>query len=201
MCLASTQAIWAWFNARHTHDPSYLRFLDSFGTQPLSHMRTYAALMDNHANPLALQSSPDLLAVNALRAKQSLPPVDLLSPHAGCSIIHPLHPTDCLRAQTAFFLGTLRRAVPLYAPVYLLPQLLFRPWRELLHLSTFGHVAGSLARSSVFLSAYCTVGTSSKRPVAGAIPGVRARACERMCDKPWVVVVRACVCGVYCTDR
>jgi hypothetical protein len=34
MCAASMVIIWAWFNARTCHDPSYLNFLDSFGNHP-----------------------------------------------------------------------------------------------------------------------------------------------------------------------
>ena len=63
--------------------------------------------------------------------------------------------TPAPRTSCAGFL----RALPLYAPVHLVPLLLFSSQRLLRRpLQSLGGSAFSIARSSAFLSTYCTMG-------------------------------------------
>ena len=73
-----------------------------------------------------------------------------------CECLHP--ETGCAEQSLRFFIEGLRRALPVYVPVYLVPMLLFRR-RDLLRqpLQSVLRMSASVARSCTFLSLYCTL--------------------------------------------
>lgn len=148
--VASGQVIWSWINQPWSLDLAYENFLDHHGGKDLSRQAYFGAY---HGN------APDTnLAV--------MPCVVPLAAETPCALANPaspsfcevLHPHEgCVGAGLTFFKGGLRRALPVYVPVYLVSTLVFRskslvkaPWQTVLG------IIRNVLQSSVFLSAYCT---------------------------------------------
>eukprot|EP00002_Diphylleia_rotans_P035419 TRINITY_DN7720_c0_g1_i1.p1 TRINITY_DN7720_c0_g1~~TRINITY_DN7720_c0_g1_i1.p1 ORF type:complete len:519 (-),score=96.81 TRINITY_DN7720_c0_g1_i1:307-1863(-) len=153
MMLASAQVLWAWLFKPDALDPGYGRFLDIHGgkhkaviraiqsfiySQPISHVESLNKLLQPHGRLL-----------------------NPASPSLCCDVLHPGH-SSCIRGQLSFFNESYRRSIPVYLPVYLAPMLIFH-YRSLLKdpLGTITRSMTGVARSSLFLSCYCTFAWSA----------------------------------------
>jgi len=156
MALASSQIIWAWLFNRSTVEPVYLRFLDQHGGRAACVQHAY---VDLHRGNRRIE--PKWLdQINAARSSEGRGMLDLSGQPLTklmCEVLHR-DTTSCTRATFSFFQKAYLRALPVYLPVYLLPMLLFKHKQLLKHpLAILLPTALNLARSSLFLSSYCTM--------------------------------------------
>jgi len=152
MSLASAQVLWTWLVQRRGMDATYVRFLDVHGAQPKPIREALAHLLQNAPVPSSL--IPPLSPYLPGRAVW-LPRGRLHDQF--CSLLHP-QTSSCTLATLQFFIKGLRRALPVYLPVYLLPLIIFNRKRLFNDpVGTLRHTAVGIARSSAFLSSYCAV--------------------------------------------
>ncbi|XXQ33732.1 Transmembrane protein 135 N-terminal domain-containing protein [Plasmodiophora brassicae] len=176
MALASGQVLYAYVFDPSLLDKGYLGFLNYQGGKA-------RVVVDSYSNCMMGKEIPggQLAKLNLHRQRIGLAPV---SPgHDGCEILHP-GTSSCFGATVSFFLESMRRALPVYVPVYFLPLLMFKtrrilsqPWQQSWHT-----VLGIL-RSSSFLASYCSVAwlvscwartIGLKSPISGYLSGLAA---------------------------
>ena len=155
MCAASAVVMSCWIFEPRALERGYLRFLNRQSGKDDRVLRSIAAAFDGE-----LHSRPGVLAaLNAHRASLALPALRMPLPH-GCAHCNVLHPAQsCEGHLVGYWAAGWARALPLYAPVHLLPLLLFRP---ALLLRKPGplllQAALKAGRSALFLSSYCASG-------------------------------------------
>lgn len=116
-------------------------------------LSTIPTILERGDSSVILQQLHEWLADNP---KMSLATLPLHKPDLVCQIVHP--GTTCHHDAFQFFLGGIRRSLPVYLPVYLLPALVLRlkklkrqPKQESKKLLV------NISRSTLFLAMYCTV--------------------------------------------
>ncbi|KAL5705247.1 hypothetical protein ACHQM5_023577 [Ranunculus cassubicifolius] len=148
MCLSSSQILSAYILNQDSLPPSYKSFLNHHGGK----------------DPVILQGVKDIACglpfsnLEAIEKHYKSVGVDInLDPEmkVPCSIIHGHQP--CVSHIISFLIRAYARALPVYLPIYLVPALIVhrqdlskRPY-TILGKGLFG-----TARSSLFLSAYCS---------------------------------------------
>eukprot|EP01117_Protostelium_nocturnum_P015080 TRINITY_DN5803_c0_g1_i2.p1 TRINITY_DN5803_c0_g1~~TRINITY_DN5803_c0_g1_i2.p1 ORF type:complete len:375 (+),score=113.45 TRINITY_DN5803_c0_g1_i2:615-1739(+) len=154
MALASAQVIWAWLYYRESVDSSYLRFLDHQGGRKM--VIQEACAMNLKGGPEAILATPKTLTkLNKHRAKLGYSPVEANDPRFHCVNLHP-ESTSCTLSFIYFLKDAFRRALPVYIPIFVVPQILFKPKTLVTRpFSSIYHVLMGIARSSTFLSMYC----------------------------------------------
>ena len=147
MCLSTAQIGYSWIILPSTLPPSYIRFLNRQGGKSLA---VYDALREASARPPG--AAPAALA--SLRGTR----------HAHFCGARPcgfLHPGRSCAAHVARFLpAAYLRAVPVYFPVYLIPAILVHRKRLVQRrggAELWPKIGAGIARSSLFLSLFCTL--------------------------------------------
>jgi len=155
--------IWTYVFHTKALDPAYVAFLNRHSQFPPVVVRAVGRMQAG----LPLE---DLHALNQIRerlARPGKPPAPLAHAHAydqlesvAARASALLHPTRSFPVFAAlFFVRGLLNALPVYAPVYGVPLVLFR--RRKLARDPRGVLTETLhgvARSSTFLALYCTLG-------------------------------------------
>ncbi|XP_031374478.1 uncharacterized protein LOC116189089 isoform X1 [Punica granatum] len=148
MCLSSSQILSAYILKQDSLPPSYKSFLNTHGGK----------------NPTILQGVKEIASgipftnLEAIERYYKSMGVDInLDPNMKipCSIIHGNQP--CTSHSVSFLIQAYKRALPVYLPVYLIPALIVHR-QDLLKrpYTILGKSLLGTARSSLFLSAYCS---------------------------------------------
>ncbi len=188
MSAASAVVMSCWIFQPRALDASYLRFLNRQSGKDVRLLRAIAAAFDGD-----LSSKPGVLAaLNDHRVAVSLQPLTLPPAH-GCEHCNVLHlPAESCEGHLCTYLAAAwLRALPLYAPVHILPLLLFWPGLLLRKPGTVLPAALlKVSRSALFLASFCTSGfailCASARLAQAA--GVRSRR--------WHAQLGSALCGL-----
>ncbi|ESQ38870.1 hypothetical protein EUTSA_v10001817mg [Eutrema salsugineum] len=148
MCLSSSQILSAYILSQESLPSSYKSFLNKQGGKDLSILQ---GVKD-------IASAKPFTNLRAIEKYYKSVGVDIkLDPNmkVPCSIIHGKE--SCTKHGITFFLQAYKRALPVYVPVYLIPALIVHR-QDLLkkQYSILGKGLLGTARSSLFLSTYCT---------------------------------------------
>uniref|UniRef100_M4EGZ6 Transmembrane protein 135 N-terminal domain-containing protein n=1 Tax=Brassica campestris TaxID=3711 RepID=M4EGZ6_BRACM len=148
MCLSSSQILSAYILKQESLPSSYKSFLNKHGGKDLSILQ---GIKD-------LASAKPFTNLRAIEKHYKSVGVDIkLDPNMRipCSMIHGGE--SCTKHGLTFFLQAYMRALPVYVPVYLIPALIVHR-QDLLkkQYSILGKGLFGTARSSLFLSTYCT---------------------------------------------
>ncbi|KAF8116400.1 hypothetical protein N665_0018s0010 [Sinapis alba] len=148
MCLSSSQILSAYILKQESLPSSYKSFLNKHGGKDLSILQ---GIKD-------LASAKPFTNLRAIEKYYKSVGVDIkLDPSMKipCSMIHGGE--SCTKHGLTFFLQAYKRALPVYVPVYLIPALIVHR-QDLLkkQYSILGKGLLGTARSSLFLSTYCT---------------------------------------------
>ncbi|CAH8313137.1 unnamed protein product [Eruca vesicaria subsp. sativa] len=148
MCLSSSQILSAYILKQESLPSSYKSFLNKHGGKDLSILQ---GIKD-------LASAKPFTNLRAIEKYYKSVGVDIkLDPNMKipCSIIHGGE--SCTKHGLTFILQAYMRALPVYVPVYLIPALIVHR-QDLLkkQYSILGKGLLGTARSSLFLSTYCT---------------------------------------------
>ncbi|CAN8314237.1 unnamed protein product [Cochlearia groenlandica] len=148
MCLASSQILSAYILKQESLPSSYKSFLNKQGGKDLSIIQ---GVKD-------LASAQPFTSLRAIEKHYKSVGVHIkLDPNmkVPCSIIHGKE--SCTKHSIIFFFQAYKRALPVYIPVYLIPALIVHR-QDLLkkQYSILGKGLLGTARSSLFLSTYCT---------------------------------------------
>eukprot|EP00002_Diphylleia_rotans_P013288 TRINITY_DN2596_c0_g1_i3.p1 TRINITY_DN2596_c0_g1~~TRINITY_DN2596_c0_g1_i3.p1 ORF type:complete len:495 (+),score=96.21 TRINITY_DN2596_c0_g1_i3:59-1543(+) len=175
MMAANAQVLWAWIFAPDMLDGGYLRFLNHHGGKADPLLRGVQGLHSDPSliNPVAIQKILTPLGRTSFDASHR---------YACCHITHP-RDDSCTIGQLRYFLQCLRRAVPVYVPIYAAPLLIFH-LRSLASspITTLARASLGILRSSLFLASYCASAWASvcfcrnilgiRSQVVGPIAGV-----------------------------
>jgi hypothetical protein len=154
MGLANAQNIWAWQHQRASLDSTYLKFLDQQGFRPNQKLASATLFRNNGVLQMSSQAYGKCQEWLAQHNFARLTAPDM--PGVYCAFSHPRN-ASCSRELLQFWLEGLRRAAPVYLPIVIVPLILFHPKRIFTSpLATLQHCLLSIARSSVFLSTFCT---------------------------------------------
>ena len=156
MSVTSAEVMWAWLFRQESLDQGYLRFLNHHGQKALPVL--FAIDQVYKGKPL------DVVAINKVRSTAGVAPLAAAAalahrhdPTLLCSVVHPCQ--SCSGHAARYFANGWRMALPVYLPVYAIPMVLFAPKRLLsAPLSSLKHLIIGVARSSLFLSAYTSIG-------------------------------------------
>jgi len=156
MSLASASMIHSWLFSPSSLDPSYVKFLSIQVPVPLPIVDALARMQAGL--PI------DIVALNKIRAEMKVPLLtidplgyDKLPPG---EIVHPGQ--TFLRFFTVSFLSGVKKALPVYLPVFTLPVLLFYPLSLVkAPVKTLSRTLSGVLRSTVFLALYCATGVST----------------------------------------
>ncbi|CAG7876387.1 unnamed protein product [Brassica rapa] len=148
MCLSSSQILSSYILKQDSLPSSYKSFLNKQGGKDLSIIQ---GVKD-------IASAKPFTNLRAIEKYYKSVGVDIkLDPNmkVPCSIIHGKE--SCTKHALTFFLQAYKRALPVYVPVYLIPALIVHR-QDLLkkQYSILGKGLLGTARSSLFLSTYCT---------------------------------------------
>ncbi|CAI0544159.1 unnamed protein product [Linum tenue] len=148
MCLSSSQILSAYILKQESLPRSYKSFLNKHGGKDVAILQGVKAI----ASGLPFSN------LDAIERHYSSKGVDIkLDPQMKipCSIIHGNQ--SCTAHVASFFIEAYKRALPVYLPVYLIPALIVHR-QDLLKRpsSILGKGLFGTARSSLFLSAYCS---------------------------------------------
>ncbi|PRP85287.1 hypothetical protein PROFUN_06889 [Planoprotostelium fungivorum] len=157
MAFASAQVIWAWLHFRPSLDPSYLKFLDLQGGRHIRPQMMMATFLEK-GHEAVFAGLKALNKLNKQRMREGIRPLDRdLDMHRlQCALLHP-QTQYCTVDGGLFFLRGLKRGIKVYLPIFLVP-LVFRT--NLLRRQPVKTLSGAfmgIARSSIFLSLYCTM--------------------------------------------
>ncbi|XP_011016428.1 PREDICTED: uncharacterized protein LOC105119930 [Populus euphratica] len=148
MCLSSSQVLSAYILKQDSLPPSYKSFLNKHGGKDLSILQ---GVKD-------IASGLPFTNLEAIEKYYKSAGVDLkLDPEMKipCTIIHGNQ--SCSAHVVSFFLQAYKRALPVYLPVYLIPALIVHRQGLLKRpCNIFGKGLRGTARSSLFLSVYCS---------------------------------------------
>jgi hypothetical protein len=159
-----------WLFNRETMEPSYAHFFDHHGQRTRPRLDAFIQLnggpSDAYGEKLPM---PIDVAIQKIRDECkkkfgiSFPArfFDLntaVNPHIQCHVLHPEHGDACHMSAAYFLVEGLKRAIPVYLPVYLIPLILFKSQVIVRHpIRTAFHTFVSVMRSSTFLATYCTI--------------------------------------------
>ena len=188
MCAASSIVMTCWIFEPELLEPVYLRFLNKQSGKDTRVLRAIAATFDG-----GLEGRPAVLAaLNTMRQELALPALTLPpacgTPH--CNVLH-LPGQSCEAHTLQYAASGWLRAASLYAPVHLLPLLLFRPSalvRKPVGVAT--ETALKVGRSALFLSSYCAAGFATLCFCARAAQAVGTT------PKRWHAATMASLCGL-----
>uniref|UniRef100_A0A6M2EAX2 Transmembrane protein 135 N-terminal domain-containing protein n=1 Tax=Populus davidiana TaxID=266767 RepID=A0A6M2EAX2_9ROSI len=148
MCLSSSQVLSAYILKQDSLPPSYKSFLNKHGGKDLSILQ---GVKD-------IASGLPFTNLEAIEKYYNSTGVDIkLDPEMKipCTIIHGNQ--SCSAHVVSFFLQAYKRALPVYLPVYLIPALIVHRQGLLKRpCNIFGKGLLGTARSSLFLSVYCS---------------------------------------------
>ncbi|XP_061968504.1 uncharacterized protein LOC133691900 [Populus nigra] len=148
MCLSSSQVLSAYILKQDSLAPSYKSFLNKHGGKDLSILQ---GVKD-------IASGLPFTNLEAIEKYYNSTGVDIkLDPEMKipCTIIHGNQ--SCSAHVVSFFLQAYKRALPVYLPVYLIPALIVHRQGLLKRpCNIFGKGLLGTARSSLFLSVYCS---------------------------------------------
>ncbi|XP_050212172.1 uncharacterized protein LOC126662285 [Mercurialis annua] len=148
MCLSSSQILSAYILKQESLPSSYKSFLNTHGGKDLRILQGVKDIASGlpFTNLDMIETYYNSLGVNIkLDPEMKIP----------CSIIHGNQ--SCSAHVLSFFLQAYKRAVPVYLPVYLVPALIVHRQGLLKRrYSILGKGLLGTARSSLFLSAYCS---------------------------------------------
>ncbi|KAF9687317.1 hypothetical protein SADUNF_Sadunf02G0081000 [Salix dunnii] len=148
MCLSSSQILSAYILKQDSLPPSYKSFLNKHGGKNLSILQGVKDI----ASGLPLKN------LEAIEKFYNSTGVDIkLDPEMKipCTMIHGNQ--SCSAHVVSFFLQAFKRALPVYLPVYLIPALIVHRQGLLKRpCDIFGKGLLGTARSSLFLSVYCS---------------------------------------------
>lgn len=148
MCLSSSQVLSAYILKQDSLPPSYKSFLNKHGGKDLSILQ---GVKD-------IASGLPFTNLEAIEKYYNSTGVDIkLDPEMKipCTIIHGNQ--SCSAHVVSFFLEAYKRALPVYLPVYLIPALIVHRQGLLKRpCNIFGKGLLGTARSSLFLSVYCS---------------------------------------------
>ena len=188
MMAASSVVMTCWIFEPELLEPMYLRFLNKQSGKDTRVLRAIAATFDG-----GLDSQPAVLAaLNAMRQELALPAL-ALPPTCGtphCNVLH-LPSQSCESHICTYAASGWLRAASLYAPVHLLPLLLFRPsalMRKPIGVAT--ETALKVGRSALFLSSYCAAGFATLCLCARTAQAVG------MPPKRWHAATMSSLCGL-----
>lgn len=154
MMAASAQCLSAWIFFPSAHDPGYNKFLDYQGGMSRPHVELFKR---HHQKATAsdMQSNAATAVLNAAREKIGVAPLDFFRPgFSHRSFMH--NGVGCLPHYLHFLKEGMKRALPVYIPVYGLSTVLFRSSALLASpLDTLRTLISNVLRSSLFLSFYC----------------------------------------------
>lgn len=158
MSFASAQVVWAYIYHPESMSRSYRKFFDRHSQLNAIELDALRAMCKYQALPLS--------GLNQLRAKKKLPALTYAGtsydakPWSTMELIHPTLPLPT--HIILYFLKGLKLALPVYIPVFALPMVLFS-YRKLIRdpVHTLQIMLQGVARSSLFLSAYCTIGVNA----------------------------------------
>ncbi|XP_043719501.1 uncharacterized protein LOC122667310 isoform X2 [Telopea speciosissima] len=148
MCLSSSQILSAYILKQDSLPPSYKSFLNKHGGKD-------SVILQGVKEIATSMSFTNLEGIEKYYKSNG---VDIkLDPQMNvpCSIIHGHQ--SCAEHVISFFVQAYGRALPVYLPVYFIPALIVHRLELLKRPSTIlGKGLLGTARSSLFLSAYCT---------------------------------------------
>ena len=146
----------------------------------LDHQGQHPSLVIDTIRTLSMGLPVDIAGLDAVRLKRSQRPIppplrDALAHVSGnklpgctqggvhnnlmCEVLHP--GTSCVSEWRRYFMKGLVMALPVYAPVFIVPTLLFQSKSVVkAPLASALRVSKGIARSCVFLSGYCTLAIS-----------------------------------------
>lgn len=157
MSVASAQCLWAWLYMPESLDRSYLNFLWVHGAKPRA-LRDMTIEMLNH-NPLSTPTAATVAKMRAAHVKLGFDPANVIegSANVWCQMSHP-ESSSCSIAFWKFWLGGIRRALPVYLPVMAIPLFVFNSKKLFANPTTvLSTTVFNIVRSSVFLSSYCSM--------------------------------------------
>ena len=195
MMASSAPVLFCWLFSPASLDASYLRFLNRQSGKSVVEMRAVAAALDG-----SLPSKPRLVAdLNAARlrgtrgSRSPMPQLLKLPPPAGtCAHCATLHGStvSCSAHAVSYVASGVLRALPLYLPVHALPLVLFRSQKlRTAPLPLLRDASVSVARSSLWLSAYCGTGFISLCAIS------RLVVAARVAPKAWHALIAGALCG------
>ncbi|KAI4307390.1 hypothetical protein L6164_030588 [Bauhinia variegata] len=148
MCLSSSQILSAYILKQESFPPSYKSFLNKHGGKDIVILQGVKDIASGKplSNLEAIEKYYKTRGVNVtLDPNMKVP----------CSIVHGNQ--SCTRHVVSFLLQAYKRAFPVYLPVYLIPALIVHRQGLLKRPYTIlAKGAVGTARSSLFLSMYCT---------------------------------------------
>ncbi|KAL9359310.1 hypothetical protein Peur_047433 [Populus x canadensis] len=148
MCLSSSQVLSAYILKQDSLPPSYKSFLNKHGGKDLSILQGVKDIASGlpFTNLEAIEKYYNSTGVDVkLDPEMKIP----------CTIIHGNQ--SCSAHVVSFFLQAYKRALPVYLPVYLIPALIVHRQGLLKRpCNIFGKGLLGTARSSLFLSVYCS---------------------------------------------
>jgi hypothetical protein len=154
MMLSSSVVMTCWIFEPELLEPMYLRFLNKQSGKDVRVLRAIAATFTG-----GLDRQPAVLsALNTMRHELALPAL-ALPPACGtphCNVLH--HSQSCVSHLISYAASGWLRAASLYAPVHLLPLILFRPALMRKPVGVATDTALKVGRSALFLSSYCAAG-------------------------------------------
>jgi hypothetical protein len=117
MALSSAEVIWAALFQRPSLDKPYMAFLDHHSGKAMAQKAAYTSTILRE--PITDKA---LATINNMRSKLSLGPLNVAQtvPQVCCDIVHP-HQPSCGLAAMSFLIDGIKRALPVYIPVYLIP--------------------------------------------------------------------------------
>lgn len=156
MSTASGLIIFLWLFHTQSIDAHYSHFINQQSGKSAIVRKAYGKVvaLGNHA----LASDTQLwTALHSHRAALNQPPLDVMSRNLACEVLHP-DTQYCSVHALAHLAKGIRLAIPVYAPVVAVPLVLFRA-KTLIRfpIQTLYSSCVSVARSSLFLSSFCTV--------------------------------------------
>eukprot|EP00808_Paulinella_micropora_P024406 g59565.t1 len=155
--LASAENLYCWIFEKSALESSYKRFLDVHGGKSEAQYLAVANLNDGYSEKLSAEVYA--MIVNDRRRRGITAPLVNSEQNADlyCQTQHP-DSEYCTLAHLRFLRQGVRRAIPVYMPVYVIPLLLFKRGRLLRQpLQTTLYVAMQIVQSSLFLGSYCTL--------------------------------------------
>ncbi|PRW57029.1 hypothetical protein C2E21_4128 [Chlorella sorokiniana] len=148
MCLATSQLAYSWIVLPQTLPTSFVRFLNKHGGKPL---HVYDAVREMSERASAGLKPGHLAALAGTNKAWFCGGI-------SCQLVHPGQ--TCSQHALEFFPPAYLRALPVYFPVYVIPAILVHR-KKLLSPSKaptlWRKMALGIARSSLFLSLYCTL--------------------------------------------
>mmetsp|Transcript_5717 Transcript_5717/g.16345 ORF Transcript_5717/g.16345 Transcript_5717/m.16345 type:complete len:591 (+) Transcript_5717:231-2003(+) len=148
MCLSTSQIGYSWLMHPNTLPPAYINFLNRHGGAEVCKYRAVQELAERNAAGKPLGRLKALQGTQHAHFRDRIP----------CGFLHAGH--SCTGHTAVFLPRSYLRSLPVYIPVYLLPALLVHRQKLVVGPQApqiWAKAAAAAARSSLFLSLYCTL--------------------------------------------